>query len=260
VTNPAAEAEASQTFAPTFEYSPQVQITRHQKYPSELIIPWSRLRRFEDASADTTVPLEHAFHLLGDLAGKTVVHLGINGGVNSVILAWLGAKVIVVDGSEASLARMAVHAQANGLESNVMPVLATGAQLPVDDGRVDRVLCVGGLSSFDFLTTARQIRRILKPGGAAVFLQSISGSAWLSKFKSTSVERVGKDWTLRREDADKISRAVGRPGRSREFKYATRVLARWGMKTKGAVKEQMELDAFGRGFKSFITWEARKEC
>jgi SAM-dependent methyltransferase len=260
VTNPAIEAEALPTFAPTFEYSPQVEITHHQTYPSELIIPRSRLRRFEDVSADTPVPLEHAFHLLGDLAGKTVVHLGRNGGINTVILASLGAKVIAIEDSESALARTTVHAQANGLESNVMFVLATGSQLPVDDGRVDRVLCVGGLSSFDFLIAARQIRRILRPGGAAVFLQSLSGGNWFSKFKNSSTERVGKDRKLTREDVDRISRAVGRPGRSREFTFTTRVLSRWNMRTKGAVKEQIEVEAFGGGFKSFITWEARKEC
>src|SRR5262249_41652907 len=152
---------------------------------------------------DTPVPLEHAFHLLGDLAGKTVVHLGRNGGINTVILASLGAKVITIEESETALARTAIHAQANGLESNVMFVLATGSQLPVDDGRVDRVLCVGGLS-FDCLKTARQIRRILKPGGAAVFLQSVSSGNWFSKFKNSSRECVGKNWKLTREDADRI--------------------------------------------------------
>jgi hypothetical protein len=148
VTNPAIEAEASQTFAPPFEYSPQVEITPHQTYPSELIIPRSRLRRFEDVSANTPVPLEHAFHLLGDLAGKTVIHLGRDGGINTVILASLGAKVIAIEDSESALCD-GRPCQANGLEFDVMFVLATGSQLPADDARVDRP-CVGGLSSFDF--------------------------------------------------------------------------------------------------------------
>jgi 2-polyprenyl-3-methyl-5-hydroxy-6-metoxy-1,4-benzoquinol methylase len=214
MTNQALEAERP-TISPT-----TIEIYEIRKYPSEWIMPWQSIRRYEEPSVDTSSPLEYAFYLLGDLAGKTVVDLGCNKGLNSVILASLGAKVISLDGSDANLALTEDRARVNGVERNLTLRQMRGARIPLDEGQADRVLCTGSLSGFDCVDLARQIRRVLKPGGAAAFVQPLKRLAWFSKQALTLQIVAG------------ISRAVGRPGRCREF---------------------------ARRFRSLLVWEARKE-
>src|SRR5262249_48902371 len=207
--NPALEAERS-VISPT-----TVETYEIRKYPSEWIIPWQSIRRYEEPPVDTASPLEYAFYLLGDLAGKTVVDLGCNEGLNSVILGLLGAKVISLDGSDANLTMTEDRARVNGVERNLTLRQMRGARIPLDDGQADRVLCTSSLIDFDCLDLARQIRRILKPGGAASFVQPFRRLTWFSK----------QAVTLRIIDG--ISRAVGRPGRRRRFALRFRSLFVW---------------------------------
>jgi 2-polyprenyl-3-methyl-5-hydroxy-6-metoxy-1,4-benzoquinol methylase len=46
---------------------------------------------------ESPFPLEYAFHLLGDVRGKSVLDLGCGSGESVVILAHLGAKVLGID-------------------------------------------------------------------------------------------------------------------------------------------------------------------
>ena len=82
------EVEALQLFTPTPD---RVRIHRNEVAVrvvySDLLMPQSLVSRFESVSAETSLPLEYAFHLLGDLSGKTVVDLGAGDGRNAVLLA-----------------------------------------------------------------------------------------------------------------------------------------------------------------------------
>jgi ubiquinone/menaquinone biosynthesis C-methylase UbiE len=108
---------------------------------------------------------------------------------------------------------------------------ASGVRIPVADASADRVFCTTAFDQSDFLGIARQIRRVLKPGGTATFLQAR---------------------TVSRDQMEKISRAVGSPGRQREFTFVARMLSRLGV--------QRNLNMWmPRRFTSFV-WEARKEA
>jgi hypothetical protein len=53
--------------------------------------------RYFNPPHDTVYPLEYAFHLLGDVRGKTIVEYGCGDGVNTVLVANRAAKVISLD-------------------------------------------------------------------------------------------------------------------------------------------------------------------
>ena len=223
MTNHAPQLEKTETLTPLFEQENiELRLTKADCHPSSWIIPLSQLRKYAEPGAGTAVPLEYAFHLLGDVTGKTVVDLGCNDGFNTVILASLGAKVIAVDASEKNLSLTASRSQANGVERNVILVHAKTGRIPIDDRYVDRVFCREGLPDVDPLDIARQIRRVLKPGGTAVFFKR----------------------GLTREEIGSISRAVGRPRRCREF----------------TVRSIVSRLLFARGLSSSFVWEACKEC
>jgi 2-polyprenyl-3-methyl-5-hydroxy-6-metoxy-1,4-benzoquinol methylase len=259
VTNQTVQAERSEVFAPSFEYEP-VQLTEEvRNYPSEWIMPWQSIRRYEQPSIDTPFPLEYAFYLLGDLAGKTVVDLGCKEGLTSLILAVLGANVISVDATEKNLALTAERARANGLEHAITLLHLKSDRIPVDEARADRVLCTGTPRDFDCLTLARQIRRVLKPGGAAAFVQPLTLVSWFRKFKASLQQQP-----LTLDLVEGMSRAVGRAGRRRKFSLTTRALTRIGVRAKARFskdfdKRLLRHGACGRGLSSLVVWEARKE-
>jgi 2-polyprenyl-3-methyl-5-hydroxy-6-metoxy-1,4-benzoquinol methylase len=240
-----------------------------RNFSRDLIMPVSNLRRYESPSADTPFPLEYAFHLLGNVRGKTIVDLGCGEGLNTVLLAALGAHVISVDISDQSLELTGKRAEANGVDKNVTLIHSNAMTIPVNDAYADGVLCAAILHHVDCIVTARQIRRILKPGGIASFLEPVTGTGWFSKFKSfiPKPEHVSDDERpLTPEQIRMISRCVGKPGRSRHFMVSTRLLARCGVHSFAVIKKSHELDAwllrrfpFTRALASPVVWEARKE-
>ena len=239
-------------------------------FPPDLVMPRWNIVRYEHPSPDTPFPLEYAFYLLGDLQGKTIVDLGCGDGLNTVIMAALGAKVIAIDISDKCLETTSNRICANRLTSNVVLVHGDASAIPVEDGRVDGVLCASLLRHVDSMVAARQIRRILKPGGIASFVEQVTGPRWFARFRTIlpRPDHVSDDERpLTYSQIFSVSRAVGRPGRSKEFMLTSRVLERVGIRSFAAMKRSCAMDSwilnrfsFTRALASPLVWEARKEC
>ena len=94
-----------------------------RKESNDLRIKPDIIARYAKPPADTFYPLEYAYHLLGDVAGKTVLDYGCGLGDNSVLLASRGAKVIGVDISpeliELAEKRLELHHLAENAEFRV---------------------------------------------------------------------------------------------------------------------------------------------
>src|SRR6476620_9880447 len=69
---------------------------RHTSLERLRMTEWN-LRRYLNPPADTPFPLEYAFHLIGNVAGRTVLDYGCGNGENSLPLVTRGARVIGVD-------------------------------------------------------------------------------------------------------------------------------------------------------------------
>lgn len=239
-----------------YEFQPYDKVPLRDVFSGLAVRP-SYLLEFDSPPSDTAIPLEYAFHLLGDVHGKTVVDLGCGDGVNAVVLATLGARVIAVDNSETNLKLTHERIRANGVGGRVNLVLAETGRIPVATGIVDRVLCATTLNG-DSVVAARQIRRILKPGGAAVFLQRLAATELGRALTGTR--------SLTREETGRVSRAVGRGNRRREFMLTSRLLERIGVEAPAAVRRAHALDAWllgrfavARKAAAAMVWEARKE-
>ncbi len=217
-----------------------------------LAMPAWILRQYEHPLEETIFPLEYAFHLLGTFRGRTLVELGCGEGFNTVIFSALGARVIAMDRSHRNLGLTQQRLRANRVAENATLIRPDRDVIPVEDASVDRVFCGALLEYNDPLVLARQIRRILKPGGAAVF-QSLAAPGPRSRISSKS--------------ARAIARAVGISGRSKEFWLTTSVLCRMGVDSFSPIcRFSQRLDAavlrrapFTRALSSSLVWEARKE-
>lgn len=223
-----------------------------------LIVAESELLRYQRPRLDTVFPLEYAFYLLGDVADRTIVDLGCGDGVNSVILACLGARVLSIEISKESLDVTGHRAAANKVDSRVKLLHADALAIPIEAATVDAVLCTGLLHQVDAIKTARQIRRVLKPGGIAVFDEAIAGPSPFTEMKHPQMNI---------QNVDAVCRAVGKRGRRREFWLTTRFISRTGVrKFSSAAKAAQRLDAavlqrfpFTRKIASPVVWEAQKE-
>jgi len=135
------------------------------------------LARYEQPPADTPYPLEYAYHLLGDVRGLRIVDFGCGSGANSVQLANRGAQVWGVDISE-DLVRLAIRRLAvNGRAGGAQFVVGSAHDLPFPDASIDIVFGIAILHHLDLALVSREVRRVLRPGGRAIFQEPVRNSA-----------------------------------------------------------------------------------
>ena len=137
-----------------------------------------QVARYDSPPADTPYPLEYSYHLLGDVRGLRIVDYGCGSGANSVLLANRGARVSGIDISPdlVTLARrrMAINGRADGASF----LVCSGYDLPFADGSIDIVFGIAILHHLDLLKASREIARVLRPGGRAIFQEPVRNS-WI---------------------------------------------------------------------------------
>jgi ubiquinone/menaquinone biosynthesis C-methylase UbiE len=133
--------------------------------------------RYARPPGDTAYPLEFAYHQLGDVAGKRVVDFGCGSGANSVLLANRGAHVWGIDISE-DLLRLAQRRLAvSGRERGATFIAGSAHDMPFPDNSIDVVFGIAILHHLDLDLVSREVRRVLKPGGRAIFQEPVRNSA-----------------------------------------------------------------------------------
>ena len=106
--------------------------------------------------------------LVGDIAGKRVLELGVASTSNSIAMAAAGAKAIALDPSSDKIAR--VRAAAEAAEVKVECHQGELADLGLHtSGSIDLVIAAHSLANVDDMPRLlRQVHRVLKPGGPFV--------------------------------------------------------------------------------------------
>jgi ubiquinone/menaquinone biosynthesis C-methylase UbiE len=142
------------------------------------------LRRYLDPPADTPYPLEYAFHAIGGVTGKTVLDYGCGNGENSLPLVSRGARVIGLDVSEDLLGLARRRLELHGLADRATFLAGSAHELPLPDRSVDAVMGIAILHHLDLDLAAREVHRVLKPGGLAVFQEPVRNSAVLKALRA----------------------------------------------------------------------------
>lgn len=133
--------------------------------------------RYANPPADTAYPLEYAYHLLGDVTSLRVLDFGCGSGANSVLLAGRGAHVWGVDISEDLLRVAQLRLAVNDRRDGATFIAGSAHDLPFPDGSIDIVFGIAILHHLDLDLVSREVRRVLKPGGRAIFQEPVRNSA-----------------------------------------------------------------------------------
>jgi SAM-dependent methyltransferase len=142
--------------------------------------PPTILRRYAAPPANTAYPLEYAYHLAGDVYGKEVLDLGCGTGQDASILAARGARVSALDISPELIDLAARRAELDGLASSISLRCGSAHEMPIESASVDVVFGIAILHHLDLAATAREVHRVLKPGGRAIFQEPIRDSRVLA--------------------------------------------------------------------------------
>jgi ubiquinone/menaquinone biosynthesis C-methylase UbiE len=142
------------------------------------------LTRYQAPPADTCYSLEYAFHLLGDVRGKVVLDLGCGSGENTILLTRRGARVHATDISSSLIAIARRRLEVNGIGEKPNFFAGSAHEFPLPDESVDVVFGMAILHHLDLKLAAREVRRILRPGGRAIFQEPVRNSKLLKFVRS----------------------------------------------------------------------------
>jgi SAM-dependent methyltransferase len=139
----------------------------------------STIARYAAPPSSTAYPLEYAYHLLGNVRGRTVVDFGCGSGANTVLLTGRGAHVIAVDISTDLVRLGERRLTVSGRAGQAHFVVGSAHDLPLPDESVDVVFGMAILHHLDLDLVSREVFRILKPGGRAIFEEPVRNSRLL---------------------------------------------------------------------------------
>jgi SAM-dependent methyltransferase len=133
-----------------------------------------------------------AFDRLGPLGGKHALDYGCGHGMAAVVMARSGARVTAFDLSPGYVREAQERGAANGV--HVECITANGEELPFPDSTFDVVWGNAILHHLDLAKAGRELKRIMKPGGIAVFCEPWGGNPLLA-FARRQLPYPGKDRT-----------------------------------------------------------------
>jgi SAM-dependent methyltransferase len=178
------------------------------------------IRQYMDPPADTLSDLQYAFHLLGDVRGREVLEYGSGWGENTILLARRGARVHALDISPDLIDINRKRMEVNGVQG-VRFSVASAYEVPCPDASVDVVFGMMILHHLDLALAAREVARVLRPGGRGIFAEPMRSSPtlrvlrkWIPARLPAHVSPYERPLTL--AELDGFSSGFGK-GRARSF-------------------------------------------
>jgi len=131
----------------------------------------AQIDRYLNPPSDTPYGLEYAFHLLGDIRGKTVLDLGCGTGENIVPLVERGARVLGIDISPDLIALAQQRLRDTGLEATLR--VGSAYDTGLESGRVDIIFCIALVHHLDIKRVRDEMLRVLPRGGVVILKEPI---------------------------------------------------------------------------------------
>ena len=200
----------------------EIERSRIQATLSAQVRPTPRdiIDRYANPPADTVYPLEYLYYLVGEIRGQCVLDYGCGDGPDTTLLAYRGASVQALDLSPDLLERAAGRLRLDGYDHLVTFHCGSAHDVPLPDGSVDLVVGHAILHHLDLTLAAREVHRVLRPGGRALFLEPVRDSRLLRAvrplipYRQPDISPFERPLLL--SEIAQFSQGF-RPGRRREF-------------------------------------------
>lgn len=166
--------------------------TKKQRIEAEFHDRWARSIDVDSLlvepsfEAATAVENRCALERLGPIKGKRLLDLGCGAGETSVYFALQGAQVTALDISREMIAVGRKLAEKRGVQVEFLS--AAAEKLPFPDGHFDAVFGNGVLHHVDLLGALGEIRRVLKPGGKAAFIEPLKHNPLISLYRRLAAD------------------------------------------------------------------------
>jgi SAM-dependent methyltransferase len=142
----------------------------------DLRIDENIIQRYKKPPADTPFALEYAYHLLGDVSGKTILDYGCGMGENSVMISSHGGNSIGIDISPDLIALAEKRIEQHNFSDKAKFKVGSAHELPIENESIDVVFGMAILHHLDLELSSKEVFRVLKKGGKAIFLEPVRNS------------------------------------------------------------------------------------
>jgi SAM-dependent methyltransferase len=182
----------------------QAEIERSASEAAKVVLqPLERaqINRYLNPTAATPYGLEYAFHLLGDVHGKTILDLGCGTGANIIPLLERGARVIGIDISPDLIGIAQKRLCSANLEATLRVGDAYATGLP--DESVDAVFSMALIHHLEIKLVRDEIWRLLRKGGVIILREPIRFSkdyAWVRSLLPSKEDISEYEHPLTREE------------------------------------------------------------
>lgn len=136
--------------------------------------------------AATAMENRCAFERLSPVKGKRLLDLGCGAGETSVYFAGKGAQVTALDISPEMIAVGGRLAEKRGVKVEFLTAVAE--KLPFPDGHFDAVFGNGVLHHVELIPALKEIRRVLKPGGKAAFIEPLKHNPVIGLYRRLAAD------------------------------------------------------------------------
>lgn len=151
---------------------------------------WTRACRSFSAPA-TSEGLDR----LEPLQGKSVLELGSGHGQGAVHLAARGAVTVALDISPRRCAEGERQIAGAPVSRSIRFCAARAERLPFADASFDAIFARDVLMYADPATVIQECRRVVRPGGRVVFVESLAGPLFLRAFRRLTSPRKYREFT-----------------------------------------------------------------
>ncbi len=125
--------------------------------------------------------------------GKTILEYGCGEGSFSFDLAKLGAMVYGIDISEVAIEKAKLKADAEYLSDSTRFEVMNAEEPKFDNGIFDRICGVAILHHLDLSKSLKELARMMKPAGNAVFWEPLGHNLFINLYRSLTKDLRTKD-------------------------------------------------------------------
>jgi SAM-dependent methyltransferase len=136
-----------------------------------------------NAAANTDAITTASHSRGGELSGLRVADIGAGLGVASLLLAERGARPELVDLAPSRLQAAGAMLESRGFGGRFGLHVAKAEELPFDDASLDRLFTRSVLIHTDLAAALREARRVLKPGGVALFVEPMARNPFANLYR-----------------------------------------------------------------------------